>query len=80
MIKFDSFTKVLLVAIAIFLGMIALRPVFHTEMVSANLGQFDNVDFEINRNTGQVWVYNFDSGRVEGSLKLEALGQPMQTK
>ena len=70
MVKFDRFTKILLVVIAIFLGMIALQPIFQPEMVSANPGQFDNVDFEVivagggagalffDRNIGQVWIYS----------------------
>lgn len=93
MVKLDRFTKVLLVVITIFLGMIALKPIFHTEIAQANPGQFDNVDFEIvagamggvggvffDRSTGQVWVYDLDSGRLGGVLKLTTLGQPMQTE
>ena len=39
MAKIDTFTKILLVVIAIFIGMIALKPILSTEVAQANPGQ-----------------------------------------
>jgi len=36
--KFDSFVKVMLVLIALFLGIIALKPFFETQFATENLG------------------------------------------
>lgn len=89
MVKFDTFTKVLLVVIAVFLGMIALRPIFYTEVAQANPGRFDNIDFAValtegafvasffDRSSGEVWLYDFSSGQYKGMKKLTSLGQNM---
>ncbi|MDO8142602.1 MAG: hypothetical protein Q6358_13970 [Candidatus Brocadiales bacterium] len=85
MAKIDTFTKILLVVIAIFIGMIALKPIFSTEVAQANPGQFNNLDLEIqgseavffDRSTGTIWVYNFN-GTYAVKLQLKTLGEPMK--
>lgn len=88
MVKLDTFTKVLLVVIAVFLGIIALKPIFYTEVAQANPGRFDNIDFELvvgkravasffDRSSGEVWLYDIDSGEYLEMKKMTSLGQNM---
>jgi hypothetical protein len=88
--KTDRFTKLLLIVIALFLGIIALRPFFEITPVHANSGQFDYLDVEaivgpfggagvlfFDSRTGEIWIYGIDerSGKYEGRLKLTELGR-----
>lgn len=90
MAKIDTFTKILLVVIAIFIGMIALKPILSTEVAQANPGQFNNLDIEIvfspgslgafffDRSTGKGWLYSLNDGKLKGSAQLTTLGEPMK--
>ena len=86
MVLFDRFTKVLLVVIAISLGIIALRPIFHSEVVQANSGQFDHLTMSFvtggfylfDPTDGNVWHYSHYEGDVEYVGKLIQPGKPLQ--
>lgn len=90
MAKIDTFTKILLVVIAIFIGMFALKPILSTEVAQANPGQFNNLDLEIlgspggyvafffDRSTGKGWVYSLNDGILKGRVQLATLGEPMK--
>ena len=92
MAKIDTFTKILLVVIAIFIGIIALKPILSTEVAQANPGQFNNLDIEIlvspgatgvgafffDRSTGKGWLYSLNDGILKGRMQLTTLGEPMK--
>lgn len=74
----DRFTKATLLAIAIFLGLIALRPFTGTEPVQAGAGDFDHVRYVgrfgigqqsgnllLDARTGEIWGYGY--GAMGGS-------------
>ena len=72
MAKIDTFTKILLVVIAIFIGMIALKPILSTEVAQANPGQFNNLDLEILGSPGSYGAFFFDRSTGKGwNLKGE---------
>ena len=90
MAKIDTFTKILLVVIAIFIGIIALKPILSTEVAQANPGQFNNLDLEIlgspgsygafffDRSTGKGWMYDLKDGILKVRVQLTTLGEPMK--
>ncbi|MBM3209303.1 hypothetical protein FJZ40_03365 [Candidatus Shapirobacteria bacterium] len=87
--KTDIFTKILLLVIALFLGIISFRPLIQTEIAQASAGDFDHVKFigiitsnivlMDNRN-GNLWVYKVgDPGVVKAKFlgRLIELGKPL---
>jgi hypothetical protein len=72
--RIDPFTKLLLLAIALFLGMIALRPYTGTDEARAGAGDFDHVRYMgrfgignqsgnvfMDARTGELYGYGFGS-------------------
>jgi hypothetical protein len=60
--QLDRFTKATLLAIAIFLGLIAIRPFTGAERVQAGAGDFEHVRY----------VGRFGIGQQSGNLLLDA--------
>jgi hypothetical protein len=74
----DLFTRTMLMAIAFFLGVIALRPLVQTESAQAGAGEFDHVRYLgrfgigqqsgnlfLDARTGDIWGYGY--GATSGS-------------
>lgn len=89
--KLDAFVKVTLVIIAVFLGIIVLRPFFEIGSASANPSRkFDYVQFSyrhidpigiafFDTITGDIWGYRIDSpGKLYHVGRLVELGKPLQ--
>jgi hypothetical protein len=87
--KFDSFVKVMLVLIVLFLGMIALKPIFETQSASANPGgKYDYVriwgDDTNYAGAGRGWIFfdaksgdiwRYDSDSIIGGKKPYYIGK-----
>jgi hypothetical protein len=77
--RVDTSTKILLVVIAFFLGLIALRPLVQVDTAKANPGSFDYITplpfttlqggglatVLMDNRTGDIWVYNLQGGPRE---------------
>lgn len=91
--KIDTLVKVTLVLIALFLGIIALRPFFEVGKASANPGgKFDYVHFfvgsthsngqlVVDLRNGNLWEFPEDLNKdpiYHGRFRLEALDKPVK--
>ena len=83
--KTDAFTKILLLVIAIFLGIIALRPLVQVGTVQASSGSFgylkslagsSGIRLMDTRN-GDVWYYDFYRDKVVYKGRLVELGKSL---
>ncbi len=81
----DRTTKILLAAIALFLGVIALRPWLTPAPAQAGggfsswvlpLGIAGSAAYLLDNNTGDIWMYTSD-GRVYFKGTLRQLGEPL---
>jgi len=87
--KIDKFTKVVLLVIAVFLGIVALKPLVQIETVSAYPGDFEyvkpigmlmSIAFFLDTRNGDIWGYDLDEGKIYYSGKLVKLGKPLVKK
>jgi hypothetical protein len=88
--KTDMLTKILLCAIALFLGMLALKPLVNIETVQAIPNSFDHIEslggfasgagpvlVLLDTRNGDVWTYDL-ALRTAGYIgKFTELGQPL---
>ncbi|HUP02635.1 MAG TPA: hypothetical protein VMU19_01520 [Bryobacteraceae bacterium] len=82
----DRYIKIVLSAIALFLGLIAMRPFFAPASASAQ-SSLNGVQFlpasssfnAVNTNNGDLWLYSFENGRYEAKYlgQIVRLGQPL---
>lgn len=85
--KVDLFTKILLSAIAVFLGVIALRPAIGNEPVLAGAGDFDYVRYMgrfgignasgnllLDARTGDIWGYGYGA-KSDGAPEVFYIGR-----
>ena len=84
--RIDAYTKTILTSIALFLGAIALRPIFQPMPASAqaSLGgvQFTPASSSFNAfdaRSGDVWLYSYEGGAYSAKHlgRITQLGQPM---
>ena len=90
LMKSDAFTRVLLVIIAVFLGIIALRPFFQSEATVSNsvshdyirpVAGFMGASILLDTRNGDLWLYDFDKFQLGGyGGRLVELGKPIQRK
>ena len=77
--RIDIYTKAVLTAIALFLGVIAFRPVFSPDSVAHAQGSFAGIQFTgpagtfFDSRTGDIYEY-YLPGRAIGHYKLTKLG------
>ena len=84
--RIDIYTKIVLTAIALFLAVIALRPMFQPAPAAAQTA-LDGVQFTpssssfnaFNTANGDVWLYSYDQGRYAARYlgRIAQLGQAL---
>lgn len=79
----NAYTKAVLTVIAVFLGVIALRPFLVPEVTAQAQGvsvlfsaDVPSVSF-YEPSSGNVWQYNANDGQLMRNFKLSKLGQPL---
>lgn len=84
--RVDTFTKAVLVVIAIFLGIIAFNPISQPALAQASPGKFDNIQFSayetrytfFDNKTGTIYKDNADGDMLSKHQILE-LGQKLKS-
>ena len=84
--RIDTYTKTILTVIALFLGVIALRPMLQPMPASAQ-SSLDGVQFTpasssfnaFDAKSGDVWLYSYEGGAYSAKHlgRITELGQPM---
>lgn len=85
--RLDLFTKFVLVAIALFLGLIALRPFVASAPAQAGSGEFDHVRYMgrfgignasgnlfLDSRTGELWGYGYGA-KSDGAPEVLYIGR-----
>jgi len=79
----NGYLKAVLTVIAVFLGVIALRPFFAPEVSAQAQGvsvlfsaDVPSVSF-YEPSSGSIWQYNANDGQLMRSFKVSKLGQPL---
>lgn len=88
--KSDAFTKILLVVIAVFMGIIAFRPLSQPKAVCSDSSSYDYIrpvagfmgaSILLDTRNGDLWLYDFDKFRLGGyGGRLVELGKPIQRR
>lgn len=87
--KIDTFTKILLLVIAIFLGILVLKPLVQVKTVQGGPGSFDYVKpigvwkarpLFLDARNGDIWWYYEFGGSAIHLGRLIELGKPLVKK
>jgi hypothetical protein len=83
----DRYTKIVLTLIALFLAVIAVRPLVQPPLARAQGSSLNGVEFSIgwgtdyiaffDQHTGNLWLYTVEGKPVGAPSRLVELGKPM---
>jgi hypothetical protein len=83
--RIDLYTKTILTLIALLLAVIALKPIVQPQPTIAQ-GNLSSIQFSgarigfwaFDTRTGDVWIYNTQTGGCDGHFKITQLGKALE--